>query len=95
MQTSSVTSLVAEKSVARACDSAGKPGLKKAKLGMVYKGEAISSAIDPSHPLNDNTPGKEKGVDGSTRNAEKEDLQVNVGDFGSEIKGEAVLKLMS
>lgn len=69
-------------------------GLRNAKLGIEGKGEENSKSMEPPELRNENPPETEKGVTGSTKMEENEDLHVNVGEWASHV-GEPAPKLMS
>jgi hypothetical protein len=55
-------------------------GLRNAKLGIEETGEENSKPMEPPVLRNENPLGAEKGVTGSTKMEENDDLHVNVGD---------------
>lgn len=84
--------------VQRAFSTTEPGGLKNAKLGIDGTGEENSVPIPIESPLlrNENPPDAKQGVDGSTRNEEKDDLHVTAGDWASlEAIGDPLPKLMS
>lgn len=55
-------------------------GLRNAKLGIEGTGEENSIHVEPPELRNENPPEADKGVTGSTKIEENDDLHVNVGD---------------
>lgn len=87
--------MLAENSNAQLLSSTKEPGLKNAKLGIEGTGEENSKPLESPLPQNENPLDAMHGVNGSAMKEEKDDLQVNAGDWASHILGDPVPKLMS